>query len=460
MTLTDRYIDHLHATATAEIPDGIMREARKRLLDFLGAAIGGVTLSGGRLAAAPMLDPPELGKSTIIGTDRKSSPALAALINGFHGHVAEVDDGDRRAMMHPGAPVISALLAVAEQRSLRLVDVLRGIVVGYEAAVLLGRAMQPRLKEAGYHATGVCGTVGAALAITAALMLTRESMHAAVSAAATSAAGLLNVVSGRSELKPYNAGHAAQSGISAALVAEAGFSGSEDVLGAVNGMLSVFLRTKENALADAIPHPGEFLISDTYVKPYAACRHSHPAVEAALLIRARNRFAPREIVDVQVRTYKWAVALHDHTEITSVGSAKMSTPFSVAVALQTGRAGVVEFNDASVRDDANLRLTKLIDVEEDTELTAVVPEKRPAIVTVRLSSGAQYSERIDLPKGEPERPVSDEELMTKFVDLCSVSGMKTTGTNVLASQVLGADCESRCVSELLSRTDPNSFLEE
>src|SRR5690606_28432317 len=121
----------------------------------------------------------------------KVSPYVAALVNGMHAHVAELDDGERFGMFHPGAPILSALLSVANEKNISGTAFLRGIVIGYEAAIRVASALQPGLKDQGYHATGVCGTIGAAIGIGAALGFSKQQLKGAFSAAATSASGIL-----------------------------------------------------------------------------------------------------------------------------------------------------------------------------------------------------------------------------------------------------------------------------
>jgi 2-methylcitrate dehydratase PrpD len=163
-------------------------------------------------------------------------------------------------------------------------------------------------------------------------------------------------------------------------------------------------------------------VGRVYIKPYAACRHCHAPIDATLKIRSISAVKSEEIDSIQVRTHRYAVYLHDHVEIEGSASAKMSVPYSVAVSLITGRAGMHEFSDAYVSNTEVMRLARKVIMIADDELTALVPAKRAAIVEIKTLQGTVYSERVDLPKGEPENPVTEEELIKKFYDLAVFSG--------------------------------------
>ena len=151
-----------------------------------------------------------------------------------------------------------------------------------------------------------------------------------------------------------------------------------------------------------------FEIERIYVKPYASCRHSHSAVEAAA--RIHGEIDPARIESVRVETYLLGVKGHDHTEIRGIASAKLSTPYAVAAALLYGRADLSVFEPL---DPEVVSLAGRVSVKEDPELTAQSPGKRIAAVTVRLTDGTEYRQRVDYAKGDPENPMTAEELKEK-----------------------------------------------
>lgn len=417
---TDLFIDTLYKIAKIDYPKSASLQAKKCILDYLG-----VTLAG-----AKMLDEKgnnllncfrsPAGDTTIIGFGQKSYILNAAFLNGICAHIAELDDGIRFGMFHPGAPIISALLPLAEQENLDGSSLIEGIIMGYEAATRLASAIQPFHKERGYHATGTCGVFGVAIGVAFALNFNKVQIKNAFSAAATGSSGLLKVFQDGSELKPYNAGKAAMNGLMAAMMAKAGFNGPDDILGGKNGFLE--LMANKYSIECLEKEGQKYGVENIYFKPYAACRHCHPAIEAVIALRLEHQIEPENIKSINVATYHWAVENHDHADIKGITSAKMSIPYSVAVALVTGEAGIDEFNANSLNNEQVLALAHKVKVCADKYLTDLVPERRVAVVEITTGSNKSFNKRIDYPKGEPENPLSIKELTDKFVTLAQYAG--------------------------------------
>jgi 2-methylcitrate dehydratase PrpD len=221
-----------------------------------------------------------------------------------------------------------------------------------------------------------------------------------------------------SEIKPYNAGQAAVNGLMAAVLGRSGLQGPNDVLGGTHG----FMHVMGNGDIKGFARDDKFAIESIYVKPYAACRHAHAPIEVLLKIRDKHKVDPKEVEEIIIHTYRWALHLHDHTEVSGITSAKMSTPYSVAVALVSGKAGMEEFTEKRISDQQIAGITKKVVMFEDAELTKLVPGKRAARVEVKMRNGTIFSEQVDLPKGEPENPLTQQELEDKFTGLVLYAG--------------------------------------
>lgn len=422
--MTDQFLHIIQSIRKEDIVPEVWRQARKCLLDYLSVTVAGAGMFREKgLSYINALG--QDGDSTAIGYGRKTSMQTAALLNGMSAHVIELDDGHRQGALHVGATVYSALLAVAEHEHLSGEDVLYGAIIGYEVAIRLACAVQPGTKLRGYHATGTCGTVGAAMGIAAAMGQDYEQMKSTLSAAVTCAAGVLEMQEDGSDLKPLNVGRAAMDAVSAAYLGQARFKAPHDAIGGKRGFLKVMTDTPHSEFITYKEEGAPLAITQIYMKIYAACRHTHPAIEAALTLRPRLLEALTcGLIDaITVETYKLAVAGHDHTEILGISSAKMSTPFAVALALLKGSAGMKDFNDDNIADEMVLSLTRKVRVIENGELSAQVPKKRISILNVKLVDGTILSDRVDYPKGEPENPLSDGELESKFMSLALNSGL-------------------------------------
>ncbi len=402
--ITQAFADYLFRKSE-EISEKTVQKAEECFQDWMAVTTAGAAKNRERWTF--YLSRIATGKAELIGTDRKADGKTAALINGFNAHCLELDDGQRFAMIHLGAPIISAIKAAADENTIREKQVLTGIIMGYEAACRIAIAMQPSHKNRGFHTAGTCGTIGAAVGTAFALGMDKEQQCRVITCAAGSAAGMLEMQEQNSEIKPYNTGRAAMDGLTAATMGFTNFEIPDDILGGERGFFRLF--SDQFDLRKLTASENYFEIERIYVKPYASCRHSHSAVEAA--IKLHQAMHPDEIKNVEVWTYKLGVKGHDHQQITSIASAKLSTPYAVAAGLLYGKADLTVFEPL---DKRTVELAKVIIVKEDPKLTAESPKKRIAIVTVRMKDGTNLTERVDYAKGDPENPMTKEELAEKI----------------------------------------------
>lgn len=389
------------------IPNEINEKARKVLLDYLGVVTGGKKYLKEKH--------PELA----------SNAPNSAFLNGFAAHVLELDDGHRHGMIHLSASIVSAVLDVAEKENLKAEDVLRGIVMGYEVAVRCARAIQPGHKVRGYHVSGTCGTIGSAMGIAFASNYNREQLKSTLACAVSSAAGVLEIQEQASELKPYNTARAAYDGILAAQIGKLAMPSPDDILGGKRGFLAALTDTPKPEFLTELNHEG-YCIEGIYQKVHAACRHCHPAIDATLDMRNDLNLKPEQIEKIEVHTYKLAVGSHDHTQIMGISSAKLSTPYAVALAIVNGSCGYADYNEDNLNDYWIKNLTRKVSVIEDENLTAQSPAVRGARVAIYMKNGEEYEAPCLYPKGEPENPLTQEELEGKFRGLAMYGGLSST----------------------------------
>lgn len=431
--MTDKFINNIRSICMEDITPEVWHQARRALIDYLSVTIPGAKAFCEK-ETAYMDALGEIGDTTVIGLNRKCSMQTAALMNGMSAHVIELDDGHRRGALHVGATVFSALLPVVEHEHLSSEDLLYGAIIGFETTIRLACAVQPGNKLRGYHATGTCGTVGAAVGIAAALGFDFDQMKSALSAAVTSAAGVLEMQEDNADLKPLNVGRAAMDAVSAAYLGKARFKAPFDAIGGKRGFLKVMTDDPHTEFITDYDKDAPLLITQIYMKTYAACRHTHPAIEAALFLR-KKLSSWDEIDTIVVETYQLAVVGHDHTEIHGVSSAKMSMPFAVALALCKGNVGMENFNEATVTDETILALSRKVRVIENEELSVLVPKKRASILNIIMKDGYTLTHRVEYPKGEPENPLTDEELLQKFTSLAKASGYTEENCNQIVELI-------------------------
>ncbi len=406
MNITEAFIEGLLSKAN-EIPQPVIEQAKKCLLDYSGVLIGG------RKYVKEVH--PELFDAF------ENSAPYRSLVDGFCAHALELDDGHRHGMIHLGASIITAVLEAAKEKDVPYSKLLCGIVMGYEVAVRCARAIQPGHKMRGYHVSGTCGTIGSAMGVAFAYGFNKAQLKSTLACAISSAAGVLEIQEQASEMKPYNVGRAAMDGLVAAQMGCLAMRGPDDILGGKRGFLAALTDTHHPEYLTDFSNE-DYAIEGIYQKVHAACRHCHPAIDATIEMRNDLRLQPEQVDKVEVYTYKLAVGSHDHTEIKGISSAKLSTPFAVALAIVKGSAGYADYNEETLDDYRVKNITRKVKVVEDEELTQQSPTVRGARVALYLKDGGVYEAHCMYPKGEPEHPLTKVELEVKFRGLAMYGG--------------------------------------
>lgn len=404
-----------------QMPKEVVSIVKECILDYLGVTFAGAFEVKKQLNAYLDTFPVRNQESGVIGLQRKTSIEEAALLNGISAHYFELDDGNRFGMVHLGAPILSSLFSIADVYNVSSDKFLQAVFVGYEVTIRLASAIQPSHKKKGFHATGTCGCIGAAVAVAIALDIKNEYLENIISAAVASASGLLEMIDDTSQLKPFNAGKAAQNGIIAVRMGCAGFVGPQNALGGSRGFLNVMAEEIKGNRFDG-GNDKDYAIFGIYRKPYASCRHCHAAVEAVISLNKMYDIQPENITEVHVSTYSLAVFGHDHKEIASIGSAKMSIPYSVAAAIVLNDGGIRSMSEEAMHNPDILALAKKVCVSEEATFSSMVPNKRIAQVTIGLKSGTKFTKKVIYPKGEPENPMTTKELREKFIQMAMYAG--------------------------------------
>lgn len=415
MNISRVFFERLDEVAKHEVPADVMARARRSLLDYLAVTCAGSAFQKEKLNGYFEFAQPEVGAFKAIGTGKDLALKEAVFLNGLNGHALDFDDGTNSGIIHLGSPIFSLLLPLAQRYNKSVDEVLRAAIIGYESSYTMAVSIQPKHKALGFHATGTCGMLGATLAAAYMLGFTEEERFEAFAAACVAASGMLKVLDDGSELKPYNVAKTALLSLTSLQLSKAGFKGHPDPLGGYRGFLKMMSGDEHTEIKTTLLN-GTYAIMKSYTKPYASCRYTHPPVEAAIHLRNQYGITPEMVDKIKVETYNLAVSGHDHTDIHGAYSAKMSTPYSTAVAMIYGKAGLQEFGKEVLENDTVKTLTKKVEVLSDEELSSIFPDKQSAIVTIEVN-GKKYSERVDFPKGEPENPLSEDEFYSRYADL-------------------------------------------
>lgn len=429
MNISRLFFERIDEVAKREVPADVMARARRSLLDYLAVTCAGAAFQKEKLQCYYDFAQPEEGTFKAIGTGRSVALKEAVFLNGLNAHALDFDDGTNSGIIHLGSPIFSLLLPLSQRYGNTVAEVLRAAIIGYEASYTMAVSIQPKHKALGFHATGTCGMLGATLAAAYMLEFTEEERFQAFAAACVSASGMLKVLDDGSELKPYNVAKTALLSLTSLQLAKSGFKGHEDPLGGYRGFLKMMSGDDHTEIKPTLLN-GTYAIMKSYTKPYASCRYTHPPVEAAIHLRNTYGITADKVKCITVDTYDLAVKGHDHSVIKGAYDAKMSTPYSTAVALIYGKAGLQEFEEEVLNDDTVRQLTAKVQVLPNKELSSIFPEKQSAVLTIETKDGI-YSERVDFPKGEPENPFDEEEFRNRYEALMAYGEIAdSTYTNI------------------------------
>jgi 2-methylcitrate dehydratase PrpD len=353
-----------------------------------------------------------------------------AFLFGALVHVLEMDDLHRESVTHPGCVVIPAAWSVAAERGIGGRDFLRGVLAGYEAVCRVGNAVGPAHYRI-WHNTATCGPFGAAFAAATLFGLREEPTVWALGNAGTQSSGLWQFLAEGAMSKHLHAGRAAESGLLAAELAARGFTGPAEILEGDKGLFAAACpdARPERVLAEP---DAPWQLRLTSIKPWPSCRHTHPAIDAALALH--GRVGTEAIAAVQLETYDAALALCDNLSPQSEYEAKFSLQHCVAAALADGAVTLASFDAA-----ARARLADLAErttVAAAAEYTAAYPKSWGARLKLTTRAGEIFAADRPACKGDPVSPVAEDELRAKASMLLEHGGFRSERATTLIDSVL------------------------
>lgn len=401
-----------------DLPDEVIHYAKRALLDWFSALLPGTRVSPATNLARAHAAELGQGRSSLPGFGTTAFPGTAAWINGAASHSVEFDDIYREAIYHPGCPTIAAALAVAEDQNKSGADLLKGITIGYEISTRIGIAIQPSHYRF-FHTTGTVGSFGGAAA-SAALIAPQDAnvMRHALATAASLAAGLQQAFRSDAMTKPLHAGHAAWVGVAAGSGAAHGVTGALDVLeGAAGFGAALSQDPKWDRLGEGLGR--HYNITEITQKNHGCCGHTFSAIDAALTLREQRRIDPELIESLEVDTAQTPIDVTGNFSPRTPYECKFSLPYVVAHALIYGSVRLNAFSDEYIADTATRDLMAKITLKADADMTADFPGKRSSRVVIRMRDGSELKHFQKHRRGDPEEPLSDEELNEKFDELAS-----------------------------------------
>lgn len=390
--------------AYEDIPEAVRHQARRSLVNILATGFAGCRETAIDKALKVLSPHSASGNAVLVGRSEKCEPLLAAFLNAMAANIHDYDDTHPRTVIHPSAPVVPALMALAQQQATSGRAFLTAFVAGAEAECRIGNAVSPAHYARGWHITSTCGVFGSALAAGALLRLDERAAISAIGNAAVQACGMVQALGTMS--KSISVGNSARNGLISAQLAREGFTGPEDVLDGEFGFITLYSDTPNPGdVTDGLGERWEFA-SNTY-KPYPVGVVLNPVVDAALDLREKGLSDPAAIGTATIRAHPLLRERTDRPDVESGRLSQVSAQHAFAIAILKGRAGVAEFTDSAVAETMGRRPSMHFVDEAGRDIYSID-------MRVEMKDGSVLTATVENARGSAANPMSDDDLSQKF----------------------------------------------
>lgn len=393
--------------------------AAMHVIDWIGCASLGARSDAGEIYAK-MLRKAPTGSSTGVLANQGYWQDVVQY-NGALGNVLEMDDIHRRSILHPGPVIIPAALAMAEYQECSTARFLEAIVKGYEMTLRIGQAIG-RSHYQHFHNTSTCAAFGAAMAVADILELDQAQTLSALGNAGSRTGGLWQMRNESVMTKQWHNAEASRSGAMAALMAQKGLTGPEFIL---DGPQGLFNATSVDAKpTSALDKSDNWLIYDVSFKPWPACRHAHPAIDVVLTLLSSNKIDPQDIASIEIGTYADAILFCDKPNPVTELEAKFSIQHALAAMLCWGEPQLHHYH-VNVLNDADVKQKRhRVTLKQDQAIEECYPNHYGARCQVTLVSGQVFELHHQDTLGDPERPLTHQQVNAKARMLMEEAGMQ------------------------------------
>ena len=412
--LMQQLADYAIREQTSKLPAEVIHHAKRAVIDWYAALLPGSLCPPATLLEQAFAEDLDRGRAR-LATGRRATTRTAALINGAASHTVEFDDIYRDAGYHPGSPTISAALAAAQASGATGERFLRAVIVGYETSTRIGEAVMPSHYNF-WHTTGTVGAFGAAASAATALNLNHEQFMHAVATVGTFAAGLQQAFLSQAMSKPLHGGHAADAGVLAALAASKGVTGALDIIEGKKGFgnaMSVNPDWTKVTKGLGI----DYHINHMTFKAHGCCGHTFPSIDGVLHLVMQHQLKPQDIKKITLATYKAGLDIIDNATPEGEYQAKFSLQYTVAHAAIFGSVRLNAFTSERMKDAELRDMMKKIVCVADPVFSKGYPGQRASQVDIETTDGRKLSHLQPYRKGDPELPLTDDELNAKFMEL-------------------------------------------
>lgn len=407
-----------------DLPQEVVKITKMYILDYYAACFAGKKINRkfNNIIENIFFETAGREESSVLCSNLKLPVGNAAFLNAIYAHGADMDDGNRKAMGHVAAHVMSTIFALSETLEVSGKDIITAINVGYEVYNRVAAAVQPGLVRRGFHSTGTAGAIACGAASAKLMGLDEKRIYNSISLSAIQASGLLLITESGQSCKPINPANAARSGILAAQLAQKGVESSTYPLESSKGWfhaMSDFI--DENAVLDGLGK--QFTICESYLKPYPSCRHTHCGIDAALkirqsILRKYKIIECSNIEQINLYVYQNAIRVAGNIQIPqSDEECKFSMHYTLAVALWRGHFELGDL-DASNIDFDILDIIGKIRIVFDESMENLEEGIRGARIRLVCKDEEVFEECIKVPKGDATNPFTMQELQEKL-EVCA-----------------------------------------
>ena len=424
-TLTRRLAGFALDPAYRRLPDEVAHAVRRAMLDSLGVAVAGARHEATKIAATMVERLGAGGECRLIGSAQRTDPVNAALLNGIAAHVLDWDDTILPTRAHLSAALLPALFALGEREGWTLDDIVPAFAVGFELQARMNGAVYPAIHLRGWQGTGIVGGVGTAAAAARMLGLDADRTCHAMGLAATNASGLIATFG--SMAKPLNIGRAGASGLQSALLAALGYTSHADILGAGRFLELYDEAPRHDLLVEGLGR--DWAILRNGYKPYPCGFVAHAMIDAVRDLRARIG-AARPLARLDLRLSTESTQLMGNADPGNELEAKFSLVYEAAVAWIDGHVTPAAFEPEAVRDPRYRSVMALTRIVSSPEVA-----QHEAFVEAAFADGAVERLHVAHARGTPARPLTDGDLLEKFVaalTLGGIAGGEQLGTMILS----------------------------
>ncbi len=414
-----RFVSELQYEA---VPHEVRQRVKLLMLDSLGCALYGASLPWCRILQDTLHSVDSTRDCAVWGTARRLSAPHAALANGTQVQGFELDDVHRAGVLHVGAVVLPALLALTEKQSkLSGRDFLTAAVAGYEVGPRVGLCMGPEHIGQGWHSGATLGVFSAAAGAARGLALDVDRTVHALGIAGTQSSGLMAAQYG-AMVKRMHAGRASQSGLYGALLAKNGFTGILDVLESeYGGYCTTFSRSTDRFnLAELTAGFGTvWQTMAVALKFYSCVGSNHTTLDGIRVLQERTPFGPEHVEHIIVHGSQVTM---DHVgwkyQPLGLTSSQLNLPFCVATLLLEGDCFVDQFTESVVADPRRMALAEKVSVRHDDAITALGAKFRHKVrVEVHLKDGTVMETTVEAPRGSEQNFASAADVIAKYKSL-------------------------------------------